>query len=92
MPLALKTAFIVFFFFLEPAINPSGELPVTIDHQMDPNPSNNLTRNDANCDKTGTCYDGNRNLSAFYLFSSNNTILTGVFCALQLRSFVRIQE
>ncbi|KOB72357.1 Cuticlin-1, partial [Operophtera brumata] len=41
----------------KPATNPSGELPVTIDHQMDPNPSNNLTRNDANCDKTGTCYD-----------------------------------
>lgn len=38
--------------------NPPGELPVTIEHQQDPNMTSNLTRNDANCDKTGTCYDG----------------------------------
>ncbi|XP_049887185.1 uncharacterized protein LOC126381758 [Pectinophora gossypiella] len=37
--------------------NPSGELPVTIEHQQDTSTSSNLTRNDANCDKTGTCYD-----------------------------------
>lgn len=50
---------IIVLFVLEPANNPSGELPVTIEHQQDTNVSNNLTRNDANCDKTGTCYDGN---------------------------------
>lgn len=45
--------------FVEPAATPSGELPVSIEHHQDTNMSNNLTRNDANCDKTGTCYDGN---------------------------------
>lgn len=49
-------------FFAEPASPASGnELPVTIDHQQDPAVSSNLTRNDANCDKTGTCYDGKDN-------------------------------
>lgn len=32
-------------------------LPVTFDATEDPS-VNNLTRSDANCDKTGTCYDG----------------------------------
>lgn len=32
-------------------------LPITIETQEDP-AITNLTRNDANCDKTGTCYDG----------------------------------
>lgn len=54
-----------FLFVLEPVTSPSGELPVTIEHQQDATVSNNLTRNDANCDKTGTCYDGN------WLFTSS---------------------
>lgn len=37
--------------------NPESTLPVTFDTLEDPNLTN-LTRNDANCDKTGTCYDG----------------------------------
>lgn len=32
-------------------------LPVVFDATEDPT-LNNLTRTDANCDKTGTCYDG----------------------------------
>lgn len=47
------------YIFSEPPASPSGELPVTIDHQQDETSvQSNLTRNDANCDKTGTCYDG----------------------------------
>lgn len=34
-----------------------NDLPLTIEHQHEPNLANNLTRNDNNCDKTGTCYD-----------------------------------
>lgn len=32
-------------------------LPVVFETTEDPS-INNLTRNDINCDKTGTCYDG----------------------------------
>lgn len=45
------------------AESPSGSapsensLPLTLETQEDPN-LNNLTRTDVNCDKTGTCYDG----------------------------------
>lgn len=37
--------------------NTQHNLPVTFDTIEDPS-VNNLTRSDANCDKTGTCYDG----------------------------------
>lgn len=33
-------------------------LPIVFETTEDPT-INNLTRNDINCDKTGTCYDGN---------------------------------
>lgn len=61
-------------FVVEPPSNsnPSGELPVTIEHTQDTNTSSNLTRNDANCDKTGTCYDGNYAL--FYLAGNRSLI------------------
>lgn len=41
--------------------NSPTELPVQFDTgvQVDPD-LNNFTRSDANCDKTGTCYDGKR--------------------------------
>lgn len=35
----------------------TSELPVVFDSTEDPS-VNNLTRTDVNCDKTGTCYDG----------------------------------
>jgi hypothetical protein len=44
-------------FFTEPTGNPHENLPLVFDSTEDPS-INNLTRNDINCDKTGTCYDG----------------------------------
>lgn len=48
-------------------------LPITIETQEDPT-LNNLTRTDANCDKTGTCYDGKHLLSS----SSYETLISGL--------------
>lgn len=56
----VQKRFKIVFSFPEPPSTTNGELPVTIDHQHDTNTSSNLTRNDANCDKTGTCYDGKK--------------------------------
>lgn len=47
----------IFFFFAETASNQHENLPAEINTTVDPT-LNNLTRNDINCDKTGTCYDG----------------------------------
>lgn len=49
-----KTAF---FPFSETVTNPHENLPLVFENTEDPS-INNLTRNDINCDKTGTCYDG----------------------------------
>lgn len=51
--------------------NSPTELPIQFDTgvELDPN-LNNFTRSDANCDKTGTCYDGKRSLYFFRVFSS----------------------
>lgn len=48
-----------FFFFLESAASAStaADLPIEPQVEVDPNLTN-FTRSDANCDKTGTCYDG----------------------------------
>jgi len=45
-----------FFFFAESTTPPHEQLPVVFESTDDP--SLNLTRTDLNCDKTGTCYDG----------------------------------
>lgn len=37
---------------------PDSNLPVVFEATEDPTLTN-LTKNDVNCDKTGTCYDGN---------------------------------
>lgn len=39
------------------SLTPPDSLPVDI-QQDDPSNFSNITRSDANCDKTGTCYDG----------------------------------
>lgn len=44
-------------FILESAGSISDPLPVVFETTED-STINNLTRNDINCDKTGTCYDG----------------------------------
>lgn len=46
-------------FKLETPSQPATDntLPVVFDAKEDPG-VNNLTRADVNCDKTGTCYDG----------------------------------
>jgi len=44
-------------FFTEPTGSPHENLPLVFDSTEDPS-INNQTRNDINCDKTGTCYDG----------------------------------
>lgn len=51
--------------YVAEATTPSGSpsdntLPVVFEATEDPT-LNNLTRNDVNCDKTGTCYDGKSN-------------------------------
>ena len=52
-------------FFTEPNGNPHENLPLVFDSTEDPS-INNQTRNDINCDKTGTCYDG-KLLMIFYI-------------------------
>lgn len=44
-------------YVIVPIILEGTDLPVVIETTQDPT-INNLTRNDINCDKTGTCYDG----------------------------------
>jgi hypothetical protein len=51
------TKMLVYFFFAETTSNANENLPPEINTTVDPS-LNNLTRNDINCDKTGTCYDG----------------------------------
>lgn len=46
--------------FTESTTPPHEQLPVVFESTDDP--SLNLTRTDLNCDKTGTCYDGQYNL------------------------------
>lgn len=50
--------FIIFVESAAPTTSNDNTLPVVIETTEDAS-INNLTRNDANCDKTGTCYDGN---------------------------------
>lgn len=61
MTLILQTKIIENIFFTESAPSSAGAtdhtLPVVFDATEDPS-INNLTRSEANCDKTGTCYDG----------------------------------
>lgn len=57
-------------YILEAAGAPhDGTLPVVFDTTDDPT-LNNLTRSDVNCDKRGTCYDGNnitnKNITEIY--------------------------
>lgn len=52
-----------------PAGTVDHTLPVVFDATEDPS-VNNLTRSDANCDKTGTCYDGECLNEVFYLGSA----------------------
>lgn len=49
------------FFPLEISVTAPPELPITFDTQVDESNLTNFTRSDANCDKTGTCYDGKIN-------------------------------
>lgn len=51
--------------------SPTETLPVQFDTGVEVDPNlNNFTRSDANCDKTGTCYDGKRSLNCFhYLYT-----------------------
>lgn len=84
------------YFVAEPPsnANPPGELPVTIEHQQDPAMSNNLTRNDANCDKTGTCYDGTSRYK-MTCFTNIEKVICSLylrFSTFQYRCFARTQE
>lgn len=50
--------------------SPTETLPVQFDSGVEVDPNlNNFTRSDANCDKTGTCYDGKRFNLNFLSFS-----------------------
>lgn len=57
-----RLSFVSFVETASPSSGGENTLPVTFDATEDPNLTN-LTRNDANCDKTGTCYDGKINES-----------------------------
>lgn len=63
--------------------NTQHTLPVTFDTIEDPS-VNNLTRSDANCDKTGTCYDGTvdrifRSFFVLFRFECADWFLFSVF-------------
>lgn len=56
-------------------------LPVVFDATEDPS-VNNLTRSDANCDKTGTCYDG-KQFALFAMTPTFTNFFTISRCTLQ---------
>lgn len=52
------------YLFAESTTPPHEQLPVVFESTDDP--SLNLTRTDLNCDKTGTCYDGQYKYNILY--------------------------
>lgn len=54
------------------AVNPSeATLPIVFDPIVEDSNLTNFTRSDANCDKTGTCYDGKGFFRRIFTFSSS---------------------